>query len=135
MCFAQAFMRDRVQRTNPALVPNQVRSWVLDGTEHATEGGHQPGKLRDPRPDGRGRDVAGHLFRPPFSAEPRTAGNPLVDGGAIHRPAVGFHLLARSSIVSSSRRIAMLTSVIFSVKRLSHPHVHFSLALHAGHLS
>ena len=29
MCFAQAFMRDRVQRTNPALVPNQVRSWVL----------------------------------------------------------------------------------------------------------
>ena len=87
-------MRDRVQRTNPALVPNQVRSWVLDGTEHATEGGHQPGKLRDPRPDGRGRDVAGHLFRPPFSAEPRTAGNPLVDGGAIHRPAVGFHLLA-----------------------------------------
>src|ERR1017187_3377618 len=37
---------------------------------------------------------AGHVFRLPFFAEPRTAGNPLVDGGAIHRPAVGFHLLA-----------------------------------------
>src|ERR1019366_7039183 len=73
MCFAQAFMRDRVQRTNPALVPNQVRSWVLDWTEHATEVGHQPGKLRDPRPDGRGRDGGG-LPRAGYTAGARYSG-------------------------------------------------------------
>lgn len=57
-----------IRRSSPTKCVVGVR---LDGTCH--EGGHQPGKLRDPRPDGRWRDGGG-LPRAGYTAGARYSG-------------------------------------------------------------